>query len=231
MNFKKNKNYFLGGDIHFFIGIALALIGAALLFMGFMWIYIIGYYLQNALSIALIAGGVALAYIPRMTRSSDEQLEADIAARMKQNAESAVNYLGKDIKDEYEDPIVLGHYIYEGDDVLIRRALKDGRYHSSLYSGTVVAFRKKGVYVSKEIFSLISEYSSRETADIPFSDEPHAFVETVDYVIPTGDSPKRQMSEFVITVGGEEKIRVQAKNTVILDELCNRINDAVKYKK
>lgn len=56
----------------------------------------------------------------------------------------------------------------------------NGRYYSSLYSGAVVAFRKKGAYVSKDVFSLISDESTRSAADIPFSDEPHAFVETVD---------------------------------------------------
>lgn|GEM_PF-6320215 len=107
----------------------------------------------------------------------------------------------------------------------------NGRYHSSLYSGAVVAFRKKGVYVSKDIFSLISDESTRSAADIPFSDEPHAFVETVDYFIPTKEPLKRQMSRIVITVGGEEKISIEANSSIILDELCTRINDAVKYKK
>lgn len=225
MDYNKSKNYLSSNDKLFFIGWVITAVGLLLFACSFVFgIYILPYKYEKIVCFGLIIAGLVLSYLPGTKRATAEELDQYINAKTKELSENIAETLEKTLKDPEEKPYSTGHYVYDSEGILIRRGLKDGEFRSSLYTVSLFAFKKSGIYILKNTFSLISDNESEEIFDIPYADSPKAFVEDIEYILPGDMDHKRIRRELVITVNGKETVRVPSVNSMAVDDIKDSIN-------
>lgn len=220
MNYIENKKYLKSNDLHFYIGWIILVAGLVLFVMGeLFWIYILPY--QWIISIALLIVGALVTFLPRVGRGSEESMDQEVKVHCEKLSESTVTALGKKLKNQGEAPSLIGHYLLEGENLLLRSGRKDEKIRSSRYIGASIAFTKEGIYILKSDFSLISNEESQTVTEISYQDHPEGRIEEKELQI----AGKRvKIKELVLLAQGVERIRITTENSVFVDELCQRIN-------
>ena len=229
MNYTKNQKYLGGNDTHYYVGLTLVVLGVLLFMMGeMMWIWIIPYQFFVAVLLAIIGG--LLICIPSAGAANEEEIDAEVKARIDELSARALEALPKNMKKQAESPTVVGQFILDRDNVIIRKGRKDGKYRSSLYSAAVIMFQKESIIIRQSTFSLITDEASEMAYDIPYTNMPSAIVETHDIFL-QAKKTKLQIKELQITDNEETKIIIPVINSVLIDEICEKLNSEVKRSK
>ena len=226
MQYTKNQKYLKGNDTHYYIGLVLVGLGVLLFMMGeMMWIYIVPYQFFVATFMAIIGG--LLICIPSAGAANEEEIDAEVKARIDELSARAVDALPKNMKKQAESPTVVGQFILDRDNVIIRKGRKDGKYRSSLYSAAIIIFKTESVYVHLCTFSLVSDESNETTYDIPYTNKPKAEIEARDNVL-INNKATVSLKQLIITDNEETNIRIPVINSVLIDEICDKLNGEVK---
>ena len=229
MDYKKNLKYFKSNDKHFYIGAAIMAIGIicfALYY--FFWILFLPYH--EITSALLIVAGAITAFAPLSFRSSGKDID-EMLLRSTQNyalntAEKAglEQHLHPNIK-----PTTVGNFIYDGENVLLRRGRTDSKLRSSIYAATAMIFTCKGIYVVQKRFSLIEKVLTESEAEFVYADIDSVQVETQE--LSFEKLGRAKASFIVIKVGGKEAMRIPASNAFACERLCEDINYTIKNTK
>jgi hypothetical protein len=167
--------------------------------------------------------GALIAYVPAGKRSNETEIDnAVLRATDKYEEEVAENVnitLSRRIK-----PVLFGDFVYDGDDVLLRRGLSDRKYRSSKYVASALLFTNDGVYISQKTFSLVEDNTVETDMEFVFEylDEVYAVQEERIF----GDD-KVKIAFFVIKENGEEKARIPVKYNAFVDKVCDDVNNAI----
>ena len=227
MHYTKNQKYFKGNDTHYYIGLVLVGLGVILFMMGeMMWIYIVPFQLFVATAMAIV-GGLFIS-IPSSGASNEEEIDNQIKQITNEMILYTTDTIRKEEKKEPEIPILLGNYIFE-EGVLVRSGRKDGKYRTSLYSAVVIAFKKESVFIYQSKFSLIEDQKKNDIAGIDYKSEPRASIGSRDYVL--ANNKKVTMREMIIENRDGLVISFPVMNSIIVDELREKLNDMVLRKK
>ncbi len=162
MNVKHNINYYKKSDTMKLVGIALALVGFAMLFFGFGWISYI-------LATIGLPTGVVLFFVGSAARSS----EADIDECIKRGSEGMEvaleddrHYAKRIIK--HQPPITLEGYEYD-DDLMFKKA-KNGSVRSSRYTKAIVYILSDRLYVSEGSIYLTEDRVDKRILELGYED-------------------------------------------------------------
>jgi hypothetical protein len=226
MNYERNLKYYQSNDKHFYVGIIILGVGVLLFAIG----NLLGFRMfpsQTPVAMTIMGIGAIVAYVPAGKRSNEHDIDAAVLVLTnkydEEVAESVNITLSRRIK-----PVLFGEYIYDGDDILVRRGLSDRKYRTSKYVASALLFTKDGVYISQKTVSLIED-SAVET-DMEFVFEYLDEVYTVHEERIFGED-KVKVSFFVIKEEGEEKARIPVKYNAIVDKVCDDVNNAIKEAK
>ena len=229
MDYKKNLKYFKSNDKHFYIGAAIMALGIicfALYY--FFWIIFLPYH--EITSVLLIVTGAITAFVPLSFRSSEKEID-EMLLRSTQNyametAEKAglEQHLHPNIK-----PATVGDFIYEGEDVLLRKGRIDSKVRSDVYAATAMIFTCRGIYVVQKRFSLVEKSLAESEAEFVYTDIDEVSVMAEELYFENVGRVKA--SFIVIKVGGKEAMRIPASNAFSCERLCEDINHTVKNAK
>lgn len=227
MNYKKNRKYLSGSDTLHYIGLGLAILGGVLILIGEMfWIFIIPYQYYVALALAAIGGILVL--ISSAGAANLDEIDAQIKEKTDALIKDTEELIPKNKARQTEAPVLLGNFILEGDDVIVRKS-KDGKYRSSLYSAAAVLYKKESICVSQHIFSLISDKSEENSYEIPYENIPKAIVREKNVYLQDKKLTVKTQELHITDKDGTEII-VPVINSVIIDEFCEKLNSEVKKK-
>ena len=224
MNYAKNKKYLGGNDTHYYIGLGLVILGVLLFMLGeMMWIFIVPYQLFVASFLALI--GALLICIPSAGASNEEEIDKYVKDKIDTLTSRVTESMPKSKNQTQESPTVVGNYIFDKEDIIIRKGRKDGKYRSSLYSAAVISYKKESVYIHQCTFSLVSDVTSENVYDIPFSEKPEAAISEE-----TLNLNKRAIKIKRLNISDEQgtKITIPVINSVLIDEICDKLNTITK---
>ncbi len=226
MNYEKNKKYFASNDKHFYVGLSLIAVGVVFLACTFIGFYLLSYYVQGVTGFIFAAVGAGVAFIPRSLRTSESELDAIVEAKTKKYAEEKAEEAGLErMLSRRIRPCTMGAYVFEGENVLVRRGKDDRRYRTSLYTATALIFTDHGVYAAQKTFSFIEEAESETEAQFLY--EELDGVSMLEEEISLADGGKAKTCALVFTCGGKEALRVPTKGDYAAQSLCEDINHAV----
>ena len=222
MDYKKNLKYLKSNDVIFYIGSIPLIFGIVLFALARLFrVYIIPF--QSLSGMLLAALGLALMYVPPSMHSNEDDLDNAVESHMNKLLNDTVNVLEKKLKTSVEPPVVLGRYVLDADGAIVRKGRKDQRYRSSLYSGAVIAFKKDGFQVVQSTLSLISDQNDQRVSEFCFADRPTAeTAERMTALKGQGGMMKREY-DLVISDGKGNEIRIPIVDSVLIDDLCERI--------
>lgn len=224
MNYEKNIKYFKSNDKHFYTGVILAALGVICFICPYVGLYFLPYHEFTSLAIAAI--GAAVAFIPCSFRASESELDGIIEEKTKKYAEETAENAGiSHMLSRKIRPCTLGGYVFEGENVLVRRGKDDRHYRSSLYTATALVFTNDGIYASQKTFSLIEDSESESDAEFFYDELENAFVSEEEATL--ADGAKAKTCFVVFTCGGKEIFRAPAKSSYALTALCDDINHEI----
>lgn len=226
MDYERNLKYYKSNDKHFYTGIIILGVGVLILAIG----ELLGFRIfrgQTSVALTIMGIGALIAFLPSSKRANEHEIDdAVLRATDKYDEEVAENVnitLSRRIK-----PVLFGEFVYDGDDVLVRRGLSDRKYRSSKYVASALLFTKDGVYISQKTFSLIEDNTAETDMEFVFEylDEVYAVQEERVF-----GEDKVKVSFFVIKEDGEEKARIPVKYNAMVDKVCDDVNNAIKEAK
>ena len=103
--------------------------------------------------------------------SLEEEIDKYVKDKIDTLTSRVTESMPKSKNQTQESPTVVGNYIFDKEDIIIRKGRKDGKYRSSLYSAAVISYKKESVYIHQCTFSLVSDVTSENVYDIPFSEK------------------------------------------------------------
>ncbi len=221
MDYGKNIKYFQSSDKLFYIGLALLIPGAILFGLTLFWFWFIPY--QNIIGIALAVIGASLAFIPRSLRSNEKDIDAIVNGMTEGYAKEVTEKLGleKQIVKTMEQ-VSLGNYIYEGEELLLRRGKDDRKCRTSKYSIAAVLCTKNGIILSHKTCSLIDETVTETIHEFLYTEMDA--VSIIDNEIKLPDGTKTKDTRFVITKDGKELLNLPTVHVIAVDRLAADIN-------
>ncbi len=226
MDYERNLKYYKSNDKHFYTGIIILGIGVLIFAVS----ELLGFRLfhgQTSVAMTIMGIGAIIAFVPSSKRSNEHEIDnAVLRSTDKYDEEVAENVnitLSRRIK-----PVLFGEFIYDGEDVLVRRGLSDRKYRSSKYVASALLFTKDGIYISQKTFSLVEDSTVETDMEFVFEylDEVYAVQEERVF-----GEDKVKIAFFVIKENGEEKARIPVKYNAIVDRVCDDVNNAIKEAK
>lgn len=226
MDYERNLKYYKSNDKHFFTGIIILGIGLVILAIG----ELLGFRLfhgQTSVAMTIMGIGALIAYVPAGKRANETEIDnAVLRATDKYDEEVAENVnitLSRRI-----NPVLFGEFVYDGEDVLLRRGLSDRKYRSSKYVASALLFTKDGIYISQKTVSLIEDSTVETDMEFVFEYLDEVYVVQEERVF---GEDKVKIAFFVIKENGEEKARIPVKYNAIADRVCDDVNNAIKEAK
>ena len=227
MNYIGNKKYLKSNDVHFYIGWALIAIGSIFFLMGeFLWIYIVPY--QFFVSIICLIFGAIVEFVPKAGCTSEEDIDRAVKDKTDKLCEKVTAIVGKSILKQGERPAVIGNYLLDRTDVIVRKGRKDQKIRSSVYSSAVIAFKKESIYIHQNTFSLISDEETETATDIPYANCPKAVIEEREAVLSEKAKTRIKVRELHITDNSNLQLKICVVNSMLIDEICEKLNAQVK---
>ena len=224
MNYSKNKKYLKGNDACYYTGLCLVILGVLLFLIGeMMWIFIVPY--QFFVSIILALVGALFICIPSAGASNEEEIDKFVKDKIDALSSLVIESMPKSKNQTQESPTVIGNYILDKEDIIIRKGRKDGKYRSSLYCVAVISYKKESVYIHQCSFSLVSDVTSENIYDMLYSDKPKAMIGE-DIL----NLNKRSVKIKNLQVSDDKgtRIAIPVINSVLIDEICDKLNLMVK---
>ena len=155
MDYERNLKYYKSNDKHFVAG--MIILGIGVLFLAVS--ELLGLRLfrgQMSVAMTIMGIGALIAFVPSAKRANEGEIDdAILRATDKYEEEVAENVnitLSRRIK-----PVLFGEFVYDGDDVLLRRGLSDRKYRSSKYVASAMLFTNDGIYISQKTVSLVED--------------------------------------------------------------------------
>lgn len=226
MDYERNLKYYKSNDKHFYTGIIILGIGVLFLAVS----ELLGLRLfrgQMAVAMTIMGIGALIAFAPSAKRANEAEIDdAVLRATDKYDEEVAENInitLSRRIK-----PVLFGDFIYDGDDVLLRRGLSDRKYRSSKYTASALLFTNDGIYVSQKTVSLIEDSTVESDMEFVFEYLDEVYIVQEDRVF---GEDKVKIAFLVIKESGDEKARIPVKYNAIADRVCDDVNNAIKEAK
>lgn len=224
MDYGKNIKYFNSTDTLFYIGLPILAAGALLVVAYLLWFYLFPY--QPIIGIILVAIGAALAFVPRSMRASEKDLDAIVSGMTEGYAKEVTENLGLERQIiRTIPPTVIGNYVYDEKDLLMRRGKDDRKCRTSKYSAAAVLCTKNGMVISHKTFSLIDETVTETLHEFLFSDIDSVSVS--DREMQIEDGTRIMDSRFTITENGKELLSLPTLHVIAVDRLCEDINRMV----
>ena len=221
MDYGKNIKYFNSTDKLFYIGLPILAVGAILAVCELLWFWFIPY--QMIIGIVLAAIGAALAFSPRSMRASEKDLDAIVTGMTEGYAKEVTENLGLERQILRNiPPIVIGNYVYDEENLLMRRGKDDRKCRTSKYTAAAVLCTKNGIVISRKTFSLIDETVTESLHDFLFADIDK--VSVVDIEKTLEDGSKIKDSRFIVTENGKETLNLPTLHILAVDRLCEDIN-------
>ncbi len=221
MDYEKNLKYFNSSDKLFYIGLPILIVGALLAACELLWFYFMPFQMQIGIALAII--GAAIAFIPRSLRASEKDLDAIVASMTDGYAKEITENLGLEKQIiRTIPPTVIGNYIYDEKDILMRRGKDDRKCRTSKYSAAAIICTKNGIVISHKTFSLIDETVTEKLYEFLFTDIDS--ISVVDGEIKHEDGNKIKDSRLVITENGNEALNLPTIHVIAVDRLCEDVN-------
>jgi hypothetical protein len=221
MDYGKNLKYFNSTDKLFYIGLPILIVGAILVVCELLWFFFMPYQMLIGLAIAIL--GAALAFIPRSLRANEKDIDAIVSAMTDGYAKEVTENLGLEKQIlRMIPPTVIGNYIYDEKDILMRRGKDDRKCRTSKYRAAAVICTKNGMVISQKTFSLIDETVTETLHEFLFADIDSLSV--VDNEIRHEDGTKIKDSRLILTENGKEVLNLPTIHVIAVDRLCEDIN-------
>jgi hypothetical protein len=221
MDYGKNLKYFNSTDKLFYIGLPILIVGAILVVCELLWFFFMPYQMLIGLAIAIL--GAALAFIPRSLRANEKDIDAIVSAMTDGYAKEVTENLGLEKQIlRMIPPTVIGNYIYDEKDILMRRGKDDRKCRTSKYRAAAVICTKNGMVISQKTFSLIDETVTETLYEFLFADIDSLSV--VDNEIRHEDGTKIKDSRLILTENGKEVLNLPTVHVIAVDRLCEDIN-------
>jgi hypothetical protein len=221
MDYGKNLKYFNSTDKLFYIGLPILIVGAILVVCELLWFFFMPYQMLIGLAIAIL--GAALAFIPRSLRANEKDIDAIVSAMTDGYAKEVTENLGLEKQIlRMIPPTVIGNYIYDEKDILMRRGKDDRKCRTSKYRAAAVICTKNGMVISQKTFSLIDETVTETLYEFLFADIDSLSV--VDNEIRHKDGTKIKDSRLILTENGKEVLNLPTVHVIAVDRLCEDIN-------
>lgn len=221
MDYERNLKYFNSTDKLFYIGLPILILGAILVVCHLFWFYFLPYQMIIGLIVAVL--GAAIAFIPRSRRANEKELDAIITAMTEGYANEITEKLGlgKQIIRS-TPPIVIGNYVYDEEDVLIRRGKDDRKCRTSRYSAAAVICTQSGIVISQKTFSLIDETATETLHELLFTDLESVGI--VDEELKYEDGANIKNSKMILQANDHEPLALPTVHVIAVDRLCEDIN-------
>ena len=226
MDYERNLKYYKSNDKHFIVG--MIILGIGVLFLAVS--ELLGLRLfrgQMSVAMTIMGIGALIAFVPAGKRANEGEIDdAILRATDKYEEEVAENVnitLSRRIK-----PVLFGEFVYDGDDVLLRRGLSDRKYRSSKYVASAMLFTNDGIYISQKTVSLVEDNTVETDMEFVFEYLDEVYVVQEERVF---GEDKVKIAFFVVKENGEEKARIPVKYNAIADRVCDDVNNAIKEAK
>jgi hypothetical protein len=222
MDYQKNQKYFDSNDKHFYVGLGILALGVVLFaltvffdvrFMPF----------QEALIMIIVAAGAAVAFVPRSLRSNENDLDTYVLEKCDKYDEIVVSEKNiTDLITRRLKPVIVGDYVFEGENFVYRNGKDDRRYRSPIYKASALIFTEAGIYVSMKTFSLVDASEKEDVAQFVYEDMDG--LSTAEGEIALPDGSKIRTCFIVFSENGKEALRIPAKRGAETDRLCDDVN-------
>ena len=220
MDFEKNIRYFNSTDTLFYVGIPILAVGAILVLCELFWFWFMPY--QIFIGLILAAIGAGLAFIPRSKRANEKDLDAIVSVMTENYDKNLIESLNiqKQLLRNIA-PLVIGNYVFDEKDILMRQGKDDRKWRSAKYSAAAILCTKDGMVISRKSFSLIEESETETMHELFYSDIEK--ISADDAEILREDGIKIKDARLVITKRNGEILRLPMLHVVAVDHLCEDI--------
>lgn len=220
MDYEKNIKYFNSTDTLFYIGIPILAVGAILVLCELFWFWFMPY--QIVIGLILTAIGAGLAFIPRSKRANEKDLDAIVSAMTENYDKKVIESLNiqKQLLRNIA-PLIIGNYIFDEKDLLMRQGKDDRKWRASKYSAAAILCTKSGMVISQKSFSLTEESETEALHEIFYSDIERIF--TDDKELLREDGVKIKDARLIIAKKDGEILSLPMLHVVAVDHLCEDI--------
>ena len=221
MDFEKNIKYFNSTDTLFYIGIPIFAIGAIFVICELFWFWFIPY--QILIGLILAAIGAGLAFIPRSKRANETEIDAIVSSITENYDKKVIESLNiqKQLVRNIA-PLVIGNYVYDKKDLLMRQGKDDRKWRTSQYSVATILCTKNGIVISHKTFSLIDESETEVLYEIFYSDIDRISADDKEFL--RDDGIKIKDAGLNITKKDGEILSLPMLHVVAIDQLCEDIH-------
>ena len=220
MDFEKNIKYFNSTDTLFYVGIPILAVGAILVLCELFWFWFMPY--QIFIGLILAALGAGLAFIPRSKRANEKELDAIVSAMTENYDQKVIEELNiqKQLLRNIA-PLVVGNYVYDKKDLLMRQGKDDRKWRTSQYSVATILCTKGGIVISHKTFSLIDESETEVLHEIFYSDIDRISADDKEFL--RDDGIKIKDARLNITKKDGEILSLPILHVVAIDQLCEDV--------
>ena len=230
---KFNLKYFNGKDWPILAGGILAVIGAIPLVLALM-----DFYILMIPGVAIIITGAAMLMITLGGRTNEAGLEDQIERISKPMLPTALGKLN--LEDRHvkviplHDPHSFGEFDFTGDEEILIKCGRDGKYRSSMYSRTLMLFTRNTLCCYNLRFSFIdNKYRTEQLKTFKYVDIDTAYITYGEYEYQRKEGLAKIKYACINIKGLDGEIFTSvAHNDADLDKLVEDINVlSGKYKK
>lgn len=220
MDFEKNIKYFNSTDTLFYVGIPILAVGAILVLCELFWFWFMPY--QIFIGLILAALGAGLAFIPRSKRANEKELDSIVSAMTENYDQKVIEELNiqKQLLRNIA-PLVVGNYVYDKKDLLMRQGKDDRKWRTSQYSVATILCTKNGIVISHKTFSLIDESETEVLHEIFYSDIDRISADDKEFL--RDDGIKIKDARLNITKKDGEILSFPMLHVVAIDQLCEDV--------
>lgn len=221
MEYQKNLKYFKSTDTHYYIGLPMFIIGAALFVLGYVfWMYFLPF--QDMIGLVLFVLGAIIAFVPQAKRSSEKDLEEAISLMTKNYVEETTESLGLSSSLLREcPPMLVGTYTFE-DGTFVRRGKTDRKCRSNHYTAAALLFTKNGICISEKKFSLTEEKTEETLHEFSYADIDEITTQTGEHRFENGETAKT--AALLILASGKTVFSLPVTSNGVLDRALDAVN-------
>ncbi len=220
MNYEKNLKYFKSTDTLFYVGLPILIVGGLLIVLELFWFYFLPYQMFIGAGLAVIGG--AIAFVPRSLRTSEKELDAILESMRESYLPEVLERtgLGKHTLKNLP-PILFSGYLYEGENILLRRGKDDRKWRSNLFVISALIPTRNGVYIAKKTVSLTEEGENEVTYELPYSEIGAALVKDTKREITA--EVKLKEAHFILQKGEDELASLPCSHNVAADRMAEEL--------
>ena len=223
MEYERNLKYYKSNDKHFYVGVIILGVGLLLFALGnFFRLRFLPS--QTSVSMLIMGIGAVVAFVPSSKRSNEHDIDDAVVRATHRYDEITIENMNLTLSRRIK-PVLLGEFIYDGEDVLVRRGRTDRKDRTSKYVASALLFTNDGVYISQKTFSLIEDSTVETDMEFVFEEMDEVYTVCEERVFGEKDTVKLYF--LTIKQEGKEAARIPVKYNARVDMLCDDINNAI----